>query len=116
MDDIRRERRGAVWANGRLAGTLSEVTDGLRSEYQFQYDSEYLKNGCPIGHHYPLQVLPFISDVLPPFFENLTSEGWMRGYQSAKARTDKKDSFGLLLRNGRDMIGAISITPLAEDK
>lgn len=115
MNKIRRERVGLVWANGRLAGTLSEVSDGLRFEYRFQYDPNYLQNGSPIGHHFPLQEQPFISDVLPPFFENLTSEGWIRRYQSAKARTDKQDSFGLLLANGRDLIGAVSVTPQPKD-
>lgn len=115
MDKIKRERVGLVWANGRLAGTLSEVSDGLRFEYQFQYDRDYLKDGSPIGHHFPLQEAPYVSDVLPPFFENLTSEGWIRSYQSAKARTDKQDSFGLLLANGRDLIGAVSITPQTKE-
>ncbi|MBA3988867.1 MAG: hypothetical protein C0463_07025 [Idiomarina sp.] len=115
MDKVKRGRVGLVWANGRLAGTLREITDGLRFEYQFQYDRDYLKDGCPIGHHFPLNQAPFISDVLPPFFENLTSEGWVRRYQSAKARIDKQDSFGLLLANGRDLIGAISVTPQTKE-
>jgi len=116
MDEIKRERMGCVWVNGVRAGTLREVSDGLRFEYQFQYDPTYLTNGVPIGHHYPLQTEPFVTDVLPPFFENLTSEGWIRGFQTAKARTDKRDSFGLLLANGRELIGAVTFTPLSKDQ
>jgi len=114
MDTIKRERAGQVWANGRLAGVIREVSDGHRFQYTFQYDADYLKDGSPVGHHFPLRREPFEADVLPPFFENLTSEGWIRNFQSAKARTDKRDSFGLLLANGRDLIGAVSLIPIDE--
>ncbi|WP_218312479.1 HipA N-terminal domain-containing protein [Alteromonas antoniana] len=106
------DRAGKVLANGVLAGYLYEVRDGIRDLYTFVYDSEYLKSGSPIGHAFPLTDEPFLWDALPPFFENLVSEGWIRTHQTSRTRLDKQDSFGLLLANGEELIGALSVLPV----
>lgn len=105
-------RVGVVKANGKLAGYIREFRDGLREIYQFQYEADYIQQGSPIGHVFPLTNETFEFDTFPPFFENLISEGWLRAHQSRNARLDKQDSFGLLLHNGEDMIGALSVTPM----
>lgn len=104
-------RKGRILVNGILAGYISEYSEGNRDTYVFDYESDYLQSGSPIGHAFPLTESEFQFDSLPPFFENLISEGWIRTHQSTHARLDKQDSFGLLLANGEELIGALSIVP-----
>jgi serine/threonine-protein kinase HipA len=108
---LKLNRRGLIQANGVFAGVISEYTDLNKEEFVFEYDHDYLKNGSPIGHHYLLTSTPYITNHLPPFFSNLVSEGWLRGHQSKKANISKDDCFGLLLANGSELIGAISVIP-----
>jgi len=49
---------------------------------------------------------------LHPFFQHLAPEGWLRERQARTAQIAEEDDFGLLLRYGRDCIGAVSICPL----
>ena len=102
-------REGFIYCNGSLAGVLQEFNDLKTVSYLFKYDTAYLKDGAPIGHRFPLRVQPFMFDTFPTFFSNLISEGWLRSHQAKKARLDKSDSFGLLLANGKELIGAISV-------
>ena len=99
-------RLAEVYYNGIRAGLLTE-TDGLR--YRFEYDSEYLAQGAPLAFRLPLQTEAFESDRLFPFFENLASEGWMKHTQSTRQKIDERDTFGLLIRNGADLVGAVTL-------
>ncbi|MFT5084970.1 MAG: serine/threonine-protein kinase HipA [Lentisphaeria bacterium] len=101
-------RVAQVFYNGRLAGALSETPEG----FLFAYHADYLAGGTPISFTFPLQDAPFQSRCLPGFFENLVSEGWLRKLQSREQKIDENDRFGLLLINGLDLIGAVTITPL----
>jgi serine/threonine-protein kinase HipA len=103
------ERSAQIFYNNRLAGVLAETADGFR----FRYDADYLAGGIPIGYAFPLRERPFDSTRLPGFFENLVAEGWLRKVQSQEQKIDEKDRFGLLLMNGRDLVGAVTILPLA---
>jgi serine/threonine-protein kinase HipA len=69
----------------------------------------------PIGYHFPLNSKPYTLDTLHPFFTKLVSEGWVRVFQANKSRLDKRDDFGLLLANGGDLIGVISVKPRGPD-
>ena len=102
-------RKGLVYANGVLAGEILEYRQGFIETYKFVYDDEYVKSGTPIGHRFPVEQLNYEFDILPPFFTNLLSEGWVKSHQTSQARLDKADEFGLLLANGTEIIGAISI-------
>lgn len=104
-------RIAQVFYNQRLAGTLAETLEG----FQFTYDADYLAGGTPIAFTFPLQDLAFKSERLPGFFENLVSEGWLRKLQSQQQKIDENDRFGLLLMNGRDLAGAVTIVPLNTD-
>jgi serine/threonine-protein kinase HipA len=107
-------RVATVFVNNNRAGELIELTDGTlsgRESYRFSYDKDYLAGGVPIGHHLPLSKEVFNYDILPPFFTNLLSEGWLRKHQSEKARLDKNDEFGILCANGKELIGAVSVHP-----
>lgn len=108
-------RQGAIYANNRLAGYLTELTANGKVQYTYQYVSEYLVGGVPIGHQFPLQANTFTFDTFPPFFENLLSEGWIKMYQTTNTRLDKRDEFGLLLHNGRVLIGALSVVNMEKD-
>lgn len=100
-------RKAHVYYKERLAGTLSETLEG----FQFIYDTDYLAGGIPISFKLPLQESPFESDRFPGFFENLVSEGWLRKLQSQEQKIDENDRFGLLLANGRDLVGAVTVEP-----
>lgn len=103
-------REGYVYCNGRFAGLLSEFGDLKKQTYTFQYDEDYvIENGTPIGNRFALSHDDFVFDTFPTFFANLVSEGWLRTHQANKARLDKSDYFGLLLGNGKELIGAISV-------
>lgn len=108
---IKLNREGHVYCNGVFAGLLQEFTDFKIERYRFIYDATYLINGAPIGYNFSLTEIPFEFDTFPTFFANLISEGWLRTHQAKKARLDKTDSFGLLLANGKELIGAISVVP-----
>lgn len=98
-----------MYYSDRFAGLLTEEDDG---SFRFSYDPLYCVDGCPIAFSMPISAEPYLSDRLPPFFENLVSEGWMRRVQSQSQLIDENDSFGLLLLNGRDLVGAVSVLPL----
>jgi len=104
------ERSARVYYNKQLAGILTETDNG----FQFTYDADYLAGGIPISYRMPLQEAPYTSDHLPGFFENLVSEGWLRKLQSQEQKIDESDRFGLLLANGRDLIGAVTVEPLED--
>jgi serine/threonine-protein kinase HipA len=100
-------RKALVYYQNRLAGTITETAEG----FQFAYDADYLAGGTPISFNLPLQEAEFYSTELPSFFENLTAEGWLQKLQCKLQHIDESDSFGLLLANGRDLIGAVTVLP-----
>jgi serine/threonine-protein kinase HipA len=104
-------REAKVLVNGRGAGILSEYKNNKDERIVFKYDEAYMKDGSPIGRNFPLTLAPFEWSTLPPFFENLASEGWLRKVQCERAGIENEDTLGLLLANGTELIGAISIVP-----
>jgi len=101
-----------VFFSGRLAGVLEQLERG----YRFTYDRTYLAGGTPLSFHLPMREEPYASKEMMPFFENLTSEGWLRNIQSREQRIDETDRFGLLLANGRDLVGAVTVTPQTDEQ
>jgi serine/threonine-protein kinase HipA len=101
-------RQALVCYNGQAAGQITELAKG----FKFQYDQDYLAGGTPISFNYPLQQDSFHHSNFPSFFENLVAEGWMRKLQSQEQHIDEADPFGLLLSNGRDLTGAVTVTAL----
>lgn len=108
-------RQGAIFANDILTGYLTELVLADKLSYTYQYHPDYLLTGVPIGHSFPLQSAPFSFDAFPTFFENLLSEGWIKMYQTAKGKLDRRDEFGLLLHNGKVLIGALSVVNLEKE-
>lgn len=102
-------RVGFLYANNIFAGTIEEFRDQYQEFYRFTYDPAYSEKYPPIGHAFPTNQMIFEYNHLPPFFQNLSSEGWIRTFQTKKANLSKEDSFGLLLENGSELIGALSV-------
>lgn len=101
-------RVGRVYYQGRLAGLIEEDKEA----YKFTYDKDYLAGGAPISFRLKLRQEPYVSEGLMPFFENLVSEGWLRRLQSRQQKIDENDRFGLLLANGKDLVGAVTVEPV----
>lgn len=94
--------------HNRISGKLSR-RGGL---FTFQYDPEFLASTSePLSLSLPLQSEPFTSGELHGFFSGLISEGWLRRLQSFSQKIDETDELKLLVKNGQDLAGAITIEP-----
>lgn len=104
--------RASVFFGSKRAGLLTKTAGG----YAFAYDGGYLADpdAAPISLSLPLRREAFESKALFPFFDGLLPEGWLLDLTCAAAKIDKEDKFALLLRTGRDPVGAVSVRP-AED-
>jgi serine/threonine-protein kinase HipA len=98
-------RQADVFYRDRLAGRLTELSDG----YRFVYDESYLLDGFPISLTLPLQADPFESETLFSFFAGLVPEGWYLKIVSPTIKVDPHDTFGLLLKTCGDCIGSVSL-------
>lgn len=102
-------RRGKVYYNDLLAGTLTEADDG---RYTFHYDDAYFQNARlpAISVTLPKTKQHHTSTLLFPFFFNMLSEGMNRRLQSRALKIDENDHFGLLLKTAaHETIGAITV-------
>ena len=88
------------------AGHLSRE-DGF---FRFQYDREYVvTGGLPISFSLPVTTQPFDEEKLHGYFSGLVAEGWLKHLQSQSQKIDENDQFSLLVANGQDLIGAVTI-------
>jgi serine/threonine-protein kinase HipA len=101
-----------VFYRERIAGVLKKTPAG----FEFTYDPDYLKDpeAAPVSLSMPLKSEKFESPALFPFFDGLLPEGWLLDVVSTGLKIDKHDKFKLLLRTGRDPIGAVSVQPFGE--
>jgi serine/threonine-protein kinase HipA len=104
--------RAWVYFGSKKAGLLTKRPGG----YEFAYDAGYLADpaAAPVSLSLPLRDVRYESKDLFPFFEGLLPEGWLLDLTCAAAKIDKDDRFGLLLRTGRDPVGAVSVRPVEE--
>lgn len=100
--------RANVFMHGELAGSIQRTGSRVR----FQYNVQYLKTGSALSMSLPLRVEPYETEGLPPYFSGLCSEGWLRRVQAFEQRIDPEDSFTLLINNGKDLAGAVTIEPI----
>ena len=100
-------RQADIFVDNSKAGLLEEFESG----YRFSYDSTYLSsNGAqPISLTMPLQVEPYESTVLFPFFDGLIPEGWLLDVIEQTWKVNPRDRMGLLLVSCRDTIGNVSV-------
>jgi serine/threonine-protein kinase HipA len=111
MSQLLPKRVAKVFYSQRLVGVLRETDSG----FSFTYDEHYLVSGAPIAFTLPFQQEAFESKTLPSFFENLVSEGWMRKMQARALGINEEDRFGLLIANGQDLVGAVTVMPIDEN-
>lgn len=107
-------RQLAVYQNNCLAGILTEKTPGRG--YVFAYDKEYLPMGRPpISVTLPLREIPYESDALFSFFENMIPEGANRKMICRSGKIDESDFFGILMAlAGKDAIGAVNLRSIEQ--
>ena len=107
-------RKGEVFLFDRLAGVVSEDSDGI---FRFAYDAAYLalENPLPVSQTMPLTVETYESDRLFPFFDGLIPEGWLLDIAEKSWKLDSRDRFGCLLSCCRDCIGAASIREVKDE-
>ena len=93
-----------IYMYDKLAGLLVESENG----YAFSYDEHY--KGKPISLSMPISNNSFASEQLHPFFKSLAPEGWLKKRFSEIQQIDERDLLGFLIENGKDLLGAITIT------
>lgn len=106
-------RQALVKYNHILAGTLTESD---RGEYEFVYDTEYIKMHADafITFRMPVNENVYRSKRLFPFFDGLIPEGWLLNIASESWKINTNDRMGLLLACCQNCIGAVSIHPIIE--
>lgn len=102
-------RSARVFYQNVQAGILEENDQGFR----FTYIADYVRAGNPaISLTLPVQIEPYQSDRLFPFFDGLIPEGWLLSITERNWKINSRDRMGLLLVCCRDCIGAVSLEPV----
>lgn len=73
--------------------------------FTFHYYANY--KGIAISLSMPVRTEPYWCEELHPFFKGLAPEGWLRKRYSEIQKIDDKDLFGLLMKNGNDLLGTV---------
>ncbi len=108
-------RKGDVYVNGILTGTLTEEPG---TGYMFVYDQDYFENPArpAISLTLPKSQRAYSSPHLFPFFANMLSEGSNRAVQAMLHRIDIDDDFGILLATAYiDTPGAVTVKNTSDD-
>lgn len=100
-------KRAKVYMHDSLAGILTEDENG----YHFSYIESYLNSAKaePVSLTLPLSNKRYKSRILFPFFDGLIPEGWLLDIAQKNWRLNPRDRMAILLKTGRDCIGAVSI-------
>lgn len=98
-------RRAKVLVNGILAGYLSEKEKN--TNYEFAYLEGYCGSSISLTMPISQKIYPF--DCFPPFFDGFLPEGFMLDALLRKAKLDKNDRFGQLMRVGGELVGNITV-------
>lgn len=108
-------RKGEVYLFDRLAGMISEDSDGV---FRFAYDAQYLAqpDALPVSLTMPLTEELYESDRLFPFFDGLIPEGWLLDIAEKSWKLNPRDRMGLLLSCCRKCIGAVSVVEVPDDQ
>jgi len=107
-------RRGDVYFDGVIAGTISETDEG----YEFVYDPRWLEQTepHPVSLTLPVRSRPYRSRTMFPFFDGLIPEGWLLSIAEKTWKVDPRDRMGLLLTVCRDPIGAVHVEAREPDE
>lgn len=99
-------RKVKVSLYGQVAGLLVQDEHG----YRFTYDENY--RGHSLSLSLPVSQKTFKSEILHPFFKSLAPEGWLLTQYSQLQKIDERDLLGILLANGKDLLGAVTMERL----
>lgn len=99
--------KAIVYVHNQKAGILERNTEG----FVFAYDKAYIASASPqpVSLTLPLSSTPYHSKELFPFFEGLVQEGWLKIISERMLHIDSRDSFSLLVKNGEDCIGCVTL-------
>lgn len=103
------DRKVKVLLYGKFCGVLSQTEQG----FTFDYDSSY--KGRNLSLSMPLSDGPFKSKELHPFFLSLAPEGWLKKRYSELQKIDENDPLGMLLSNGKNLLGAVQLLRLEDN-
>lgn len=108
------EERATVFYGEKEAGELVKKPSG----YEFAYKPDYLvdPNSMPISLAMPLTESKYESPILFPFFDGLLPEGWLLELTCSAAKIDKSDKFHLLMRTGKEPVGAVSVRSVEKER
>lgn len=96
-------RNLSVLLYGEPVGELLQTDEG----YTFSYRPDY--QGHPLSLSLPVTGKPDFSVRLHPFFKGLAPEGWLRRRYAELQRIDEEDLLGMLVENGNDLLGAVTL-------
>lgn len=99
-------RKANVFCDNKLAETLVQNEFG----FIFTYDKNYLldKDARAISLTMPLSEVPYISNVLFPFFDGLIPEGWLLEVALQNWNITRNDRMSILLKTGKEVIGNVT--------
>lgn len=106
-------KQGEVKLYDKRVGVILQTDDG----YEFRYDAEYLTKDLAeaVSLTFPLQLEPFKSSVLFPFFDGLIPEGWLLEIAQRNWKINPRDRMELLLTCCKDCLGAVSVERIKEE-
>ena len=102
-------RSADVFVHALRAGTLIESAD--RREYRFVYEPDY--HGPPVSLRMPVREKAYVFDRFPAFFDGLLPEGSRLEALLVRAKLDRDDLLGQLIRVGHDTVGAVTVAETA---
>ncbi len=102
------DRKVKVLLYGKFCGILSQDAQGFTFEYEPSYKGRSLSLSMPLGDG------PFENKELHPFFLSLAPEGWLKKRYSELQKIDENDPLGMLLSNGKNLLGAVQLLRLED--
>ncbi len=104
-------RKAKVFVNEFFAGMLIETDEG----YFFNYDEDYYNSDLTaVSLTLPKTKKQYYSKEFFNFFRGLLQEGWLKELSEDILRIDKQDEFLLLIKNGSDCVGNVSVVEFLE--
>lgn len=92
-----------VYLHNIQVGNLVQTDRG----FEFSYLPDY--TGHAISLSLPVDIRHHFSSSLHPFFKGLAPEGWLKKRYSEIQKIDEKDLLGILIANGNDLLGAVTL-------
>lgn len=100
-------RKARIYYDDQLCGILEETEYGYRFRYTDEGHTDIQR--LPVSLTLPKTQQEYHSTILLPFFDVLIPEGYLLEKVFLHCNAPTIDRFGLLLRSGKDAIGAITI-------